>query len=88
MRVIFAFVILCSSAFAEEPVYSYLSGDEKFACEALVCLSDPIGEDTDECLPSLDKYFGIVKKKRFGGIDHGATEKLRSAFLALCPVIE
>jgi hypothetical protein len=37
-----------------------LSGDQRLACEAILCLSSPA--QPSECDPSLDRYFGINKK--------------------------
>lgn len=55
-----------------------LSGDTRLACEAVLCLSS--GTRPSECSPSLNRYFGI-KKKKFSD-----TIKARLNFLNLCPV--
>lgn len=54
-----------------------LSGDTKMACEAVLCLSS--STRPGECSPSLDRYFGI-KKKKFSD-----TINARINFLNLCP---
>ena len=38
-----------------------LTGDTRYACEALLCLSS--GIRPGECSPSLSRYFGITRKK-------------------------
>lgn len=55
-----------------------LTGDTRLACEALLCL--PSDVRPNECTPSLNRYFGIVRKKP------ADTARARQAFLALCPV--
>jgi len=57
--------------------YGEFTGDVKYACEALLCLSS--GTRPGECSPSLAKYFGIKKKKM------SDTIKARLDFLNLCP---
>lgn len=54
-----------------------LTGDTRLACEALLCLSS--GVRPGECSPSLDRYFGIIRKK------WSDTLKDRRAFLQQCP---
>ena len=54
-----------------------LTGDTRFACEALLCLAS--GQRPDECTPSLQRYFSI-KLRRFND-----TQRARSSFLNLCP---
>jgi hypothetical protein len=54
-----------------------LEGDEKDACEAILCLST--GSPPHECDSSLKKYFSIKKKKP------GDTIKARRDFLEKCP---
>lgn len=55
----------------------FLTGDEKLACEAVLCLSS--GQRPSECSPSLDRYFSIRKKKWSKTLD------ARKAFLRICP---
>lgn len=59
------------------PEHSYLSGDTRLACEAVLCLSS--GHRPSECSPSLNRYFGIHHKKWKN------TVKARRNFLRLCP---
>lgn len=68
-------------AFAEdEDSGDYLSGNEKLACEALLCLSASADERPGECAPSLEKYFSINFPK-----DPVKTARERANFLELCP---
>ena len=55
-----------------------LTGDTKYACEALLCLSS--GIRPGEGSPSLGRYFGITRKK------WKDTLNARRDFLRLCPV--
>ncbi|MBP7609406.1 TrbM/KikA/MpfK family conjugal transfer protein [Thauera aminoaromatica] len=57
-----------------------LSGDTRLACEAILCLST--GQRPSECTPSLDRYFGIKKKKL------SDTLEARLNFLEQCPVAD
>lgn len=57
-----------------------LTGDTKLACEAILCLSS--GQRPSECQPSLNRYFGIKKKKL------SDTIKARIDFLEGCPASE
>ena len=57
-----------------------LSGDTRLACEAILCLST--GQRPSECTPSLDRYFGIKKKKL------SDTLEARLDFLEQCPVAD
>ncbi len=54
------------------------TGDTRLACEALLCL--PSDVRPSECAPSLNRYFGIVRKKP------ADTARARQEFLNLCPV--
>jgi hypothetical protein len=54
-----------------------LTGDKRLACEAILCLSS--GQKPSECKPSLERYFGIKKKKA------SDTIKARVKFLEKCP---
>lgn len=54
-----------------------LEGDTRLACEAILCLST--GQRPDECTPSLNRYFGIKKKKL------SDTLEARLDFLEKCP---
>lgn len=55
-----------------------LAGDTRLACEAILCLST--GQRPSECTPSLDRYFGIKKRKL------SDTLEARLNFLEQCPV--
>ena len=61
----------------DEAEESFLEGDTKLACEALLCLSS--GFHPYECGPSIHWYFGIHKRKWKN------TLKARRNFLRLCP---
>lgn len=54
-----------------------LSGDDKLACEAILCLSS--ATKPGECSPSLDRYFSITDDK------WSDTVKKRKNFLNRCP---
>lgn len=54
-----------------------LTGDTRFACEAMLCLLS--GQRPDECTPSLQRYFSISFRR---SID---TQRGRTNFLNLCP---
>ena len=55
-----------------------LTGDNRLACEATLCLAT--GTRPGECAPSLSRYFGINKRK------WSDTVRARTSFLNLCPV--
>jgi len=61
-------------AFADDE----LTGDTKYACEAILCLSS--STRPSECMPSLRKYFSISAKKAW------KTIAKRKSFLKLCPM--
>lgn len=85
MKKLFSFVAvflaLSSSALAASPEIdtSVLSGTQKLACEAILCLSS--STRPGECGPSLSHYFGINKKK------WKDTLNARKSFLNQCPVV-
>lgn len=54
-----------------------LQGDQKYACEAMLCLSS--GKRPSECEPSLRRYFSIKARKP------GDTLRKRRNFLKMCP---
>lgn len=54
-----------------------LEGDERTACEVILCLSS--GQRPDECTPPLERYFSIKKKKL------SDTLEARRDFLDKCP---
>lgn len=58
-----------------------LTGDEKLACEALLCLS-AAAVRPGECAPSLQRLFSIVKKTAT------RTARARGDFLNMCPKVE
>jgi len=62
-----------------------LKGSVALACQAMICLSDPMGDSMQECAPALKKYYSIVKVTKLGGIDKAATKLARDLFLNMCP---
>ena len=64
-------------AAAPSQAQQVLTGDTRFACEAMLCLAS--GQRPDECTPSLQRYFSI-KFRKFND-----TQRARSSFLNLCP---
>lgn len=60
-----------------------LQGDEKLACEAILCLAS--GTGIPECVPSLTRYFNILVWGKHGILDWGRTITERLNFLKLCP---
>jgi hypothetical protein len=54
-----------------------LEGDERTACEVILCLSS--GKRPSECTPPLNRYFSIKRKKL------SDTLSARRDFLDLCP---
>jgi len=73
LLVLFFLVVLGPIAQAED----ILDGDERLACEAILCLSS--GQRPSECIPSLRRYFGISKSTWDRTID------AREDFLNQCP---
>jgi hypothetical protein len=65
-----------SSANAQD--VDVLSGDTRLSCEAILCVST--GQRPSECTPSLNRYFGIKKKKL------SDTLEARLEFLEKCPI--
>ena len=59
------------------PNVEMLTGDERDACEAILCLSS--GERPEECHSSLKRYFSIKAKKPW------KTIQKRTNFLKRCP---
>ena len=57
-----------------------LTGDTKLSCEAILCLSDPIGWNISDCLPSLHRFYNIDPKHWHDKV------KERRRFLNLCPL--
>lgn len=57
----------------------YLTGDQRLACEAILCFSS--SQRPSECSPSINKYFSIKKKKA------SRTRRARKAFLNMCPEV-
>ena len=64
----------------KDEVKKELTGDQKDACEALLCLSS--SERPSECNPSLHRYFNISHKHLKD------TLNARKAFLSLCPAVD
>lgn len=73
--VAFSLMLHMGSANAQET----LQGDEKLACEALLCLST--STRPAECAPSLRRYFSISYRK------FSDTLRGRMNFLNLCPMV-
>jgi hypothetical protein len=65
---------MAAPAMAEE---NMLDGDERLACEAILCLSS--GSRPSECDPAINHYYSIKKKK------WSDTVKARQDFLEQCP---
>jgi hypothetical protein len=73
-------IVICSSAFLGQAMaQGSLQGDEKLACEALLCLS--ASTRPAECTPSLQRYFSISFKK------FSDTLRGRMNFLNMCPMV-
>jgi hypothetical protein len=66
------------SASIQASAQDELTGDTRYACEAILCLSS--GTRPSECTPSLNKYFSITARKI------SDTIRKRRNFLDLCPV--
>ena len=65
------------------PKNNMLTGDEKTACEVILCLSDPkAARDTKECHPPIEQFYRIKAKK------WKDTVKKRKNFLKKCPDAE
>lgn len=75
--ILFIVIAIPYFVFADDSDDDEMEGDEKLACEAILCLSS--GERPDECSPSLERYFSIKKKK------WKDTVKSRKKFLKKCP---
>ena len=76
--IILSIFLMFSSSIVASP--SFLSGDEKYSCEAILCLST--GQPPSECSPALDRYFSIKAKKL------SKTIRKRKKFLEICPEVE
>lgn len=76
----FVFNVFALPVFAqrEMPEVKELTGNVKYACEAILCLST--GSKPNECAPSIKKFFSIWDKKPW------KIPEKRFNFLALCPV--
>lgn len=64
-------------AVASDFANDLLQGDERSACEAILCLSS--NTRPNECAPSIHRYFSIKHKKL------GDTLRARRDFLNMCP---
>jgi hypothetical protein len=71
-------VLLLASPVAS--AQTQLQGDEKLACEALLCLAASAGQPV-ECAPSLQRYFSISFRL------FSDTLRGRLNFLNLCPIV-
>lgn len=77
-KILAASIGLATAAAAQAEIkLDILSGDERTACECVLCLSS--GTRPSECTPPLQKYFSIKAKKM------SDTIKKRKNFLELCP---
>lgn len=72
-------VVVVSMAQTSVNAQGQLAGDEKLACEALLCLA--ASTRPTECVPSIRRYFSI-SYKRFSDTLRG-----RLNFLNLCPIV-
>lgn len=70
-------MLACLLVAGAAPAHAEFTGDVKLACEAILCLSS--GQRPSECSPSLDRYFGIKKRKL------SDTISARLNFLNQCP---
>lgn len=71
----------------EEALGEMLQGDQKTACEVILCLTS--SQRPNECTPPINEY--ILKSWRYtahGGIDWGSTMNARSGFLQQCPATD
>jgi len=73
-----ALMVALGSTAGPASAQELLTGDTRLACEAVLCLSS--GTRPGECSPSLERYFGIKKRKL------SDTIRARLNFLNLCPV--
>jgi hypothetical protein len=73
-----AMVLGAAASAAHAQNADVLAGDTRLACEAILCLST--GKRPSECTPSLNRYFGIKKRKL------SDTLEARLDFLEQCPV--
>src|SRR5450631_1205920 len=71
------FCLFAAAPFFPAQADNLLSGDTKYACEALMCLAT--GQRPSECEPSIKKYFMITASKPWLVI------QARKNFLKLCP---
>lgn len=69
-----ALVLLASAqAYSQQ----LLEGDQKLACEAVLCLAS--GQRPDQCQPAINRYFSIRARRP------GDTIRNRKNFLDMCP---
>jgi len=71
--------MLSTTAHADD---TFLEGDVRLACEAILCLSAGATGYPAECRPSIRKYFSIVRSKPH------KTLTARLNFLRLCPTVD
>lgn len=69
--------LLGLSLLASAQAHADFTGDQKLACEAVLCLST--GKRPDECTPSVQRYLSIKFKKSW------KTAAKRQEFLEMCP---
>ena len=80
----FLFVLLVAvgsinQVYASGNPATLLSGDKKYACEALMCLNAG-ATNPQECNPAISKYHSIHRKHRSDEI------RARKEFLRKCPM--
>lgn len=78
-RLVVSTALLVSLGLPNAHAQAQLDGDEKLACEALLCLA--ASTRPTECLPSIRKYFSISFRL------FSDTLRGRLNFLNLCPVV-
>ncbi|WP_211831057.1 TrbM/KikA/MpfK family conjugal transfer protein [Kistimonas asteriae] len=74
----FALLLVTAGANADNSA-NLLQGDQRLACEAILCLST--GQPPSECKPALERYFGIRHKKPW------KQARARQDFLNMCPTV-
>ena len=78
-KLVFTAVVLAATLPVSAGDMDFLTGDEKLACETILCLSVPDGERPDECKPSIERYLSIKHRKA------SKTHEARTEYLKKCP---
>src|SRR5699024_12555071 len=76
-----ALALSCAQIPALAQSSSVLQGNERLACEAILCLSSSL--QPSECIPSLNHYFDI-RMYRKGAFIWSRTFDARNYFLYMC----